>query len=249
MKDTVTPVAEIPAITRTEASRLAATENQRMLDVLRSLEGEDWSRPTDCTEWDVRALAAHVLGGLEAFASWREFIHQMRGASKRKGDAPFVDAMTALQVEERAALTTGELVERVAVAGPRNAQWRSKRRPLRAMPMKEEVGGQPETWKMSYLVDTILTRDTWMHRVDLTRATGREMVLTADHDGRLIADVVAEWARRHGRPFTLHVEGPAGGSYRQGDGDAPVTVDAVEFCRGLSGRAPATGLFAQEVPF
>jgi hypothetical protein len=56
---------------------------------------------------------------------------------------------------------------------------------------------------MGYLLDTILTRDPWMHRVDIARATGRDMVLTADHDGRIVADVVAEWARRHGQPFTL----------------------------------------------
>jgi len=38
------------------------------------------------------------------------------------------------------------------------------------------------------------------------------MVLTPDHDARIVADVVAEWAGRHGRPFTLHLTGPAGGS-------------------------------------
>ena len=38
----------------------------------------------------------------------------------------------------------------------------------------------------------ILTRDTWMHRVDISRATGRDLVLTAEHDGRIVADVVDE---------------------------------------------------------
>jgi hypothetical protein len=88
-----------------------------------------------------------------------------------------------------------------------------------------------------------------MHRVDITRATGREMVLTADHDGRLVADVVAEWARRHGQPFTLHLTGPAGGVFTQGTGGDELTLDAVEFCRTLSGRANGAGLLTQEVPF
>ena len=79
--------------------------------------------------------------------------------------------------------------------------------------MKEEVGGKQETWRMGYLLDVILTRDPWMHRVDIARATGREMVLTPEHDGRIIADVVAEWARRHGQPFTLTLTGPAGGEF------------------------------------
>ena len=67
-----------------------------------------------------------------------------------------------------------------------------------------------------------------------------------------MADVVAEWARRHGQPFTLHLEGPAGGSFttdETGETGETITIDAVEFCRTVSGRAPGTGLLTQEVPF
>lgn len=121
------------------------------------------------------------------------------------------------------------------------------------MPMKEEVGGVPETWKMSYLLDTVLTRDVWMHRVDIARATGRELVLTPDHDGRLVADVVKEWARRHAKPFDLRLEGPAGGTFTSaGGGGETITIDAVDFCRILSGRgdgAPGDSLLSHEVPF
>jgi hypothetical protein len=117
------------------------------------------------------------------------------------------------------------------------------------MPMKEEVGGKSETWRMGYLLDVILTRDPWMHRVDIARATGRDLVLTPEHDGRIVADVVAEWARRHGRPFTLTLTGPAGGTFVAGNGGESITVDAVEFCRTLAGRADGSGLLTQEVPF
>ena len=115
--------------------------------------------------------------------------------------------------------------------------------------MKEEVGGQVETWRMGYLLDVILTRDPWMHRVDVARATGRDMELTPEHDGRIIADVVAEWARRHGQPFRLTLTGPAGGEYSAGDNGEHITIDAVECCRTLSGRATGSGLLAQQVPF
>ena len=102
---------------------------------------------------------------------------------------------------------------------------------------------------MGYLLDVILTRDPWMHRVDIARATGREMVLTSAHDGRIIAAVVAEWAGRHGRPFTLALTGPAGGKYVAGEDGEHITMDAVEFCRTVSGRAVGTGLLTHEVPF
>jgi hypothetical protein len=88
-----------------------------------------------------------------------------------------------------------------------------------------------------------------MHRVDITRATGRELVLTAEHDGRIVADAVAEWARRHGQPFTLELTGPAGGTFTRGSDGEAITLDAVELCRIFSGRATGSGLLTQEVPF
>jgi hypothetical protein len=98
---------------------------------------------------------------------------------------------------------------------------------------------------LGFLSDVIMTRDPWMHRADLAQATGAPMALTADHDGVLVDDVVREWAARHGRPFTLRLTGPAGGSWGS-DGPA-LELDAVEFCRAISGRG--TVPFDTEVPF
>ncbi len=250
MTITATEVGLVPQISRREATAVATTENQRAAQLVRSLQVDDWAKPTDCPAWDVRALTAHVLGGMEAFASLPQFIHQMRAGKKMAGDGPFIDGMTAVQVRERAHLTTDQLIERLVLVAPRAACARGRvPGPLRRMPMKQEAAGAVETWRLGYLLDVILTRDTWMHRVDITRATGQELVLTSDHDGRIVADVVAEWARRHGRPFTLQLEGPAGGTFtKDGDGEM-ITLDAVEFCRTLSGRATGEGLLTQEVPF
>lgn len=60
--------------------------------------------------------------------------------------------------------------------------------------------------------------------------------MRAEVDGRIVADVVAEWAGRHGRPFELHLTGPAGGRYRRGRGGPSLELDAVELCWILSGR-------------
>jgi hypothetical protein len=113
----------------------------------------------------------------------------------------------------------------------------------------QDVGGTAERWRFGFLFDVVLTRDTWMHRVDVSRATGREPHLTADHDGVLVADVVAEWAARHGRPYRLRLTGPAGGSWSSGTDGEEDELDAVEFCRLLSGRGRGSGLLAQQVPF
>ena len=258
MTTTSTAVDDVKPIDRAANPALAAAENQNMLDLLESLTDDDWSQPTDCSAWDVRAMAGHVLGTMEGFAKLGSFVHLMRAAGKAAGDGPFVDGMTAVQVSEHADLSRPDLLARMADVGPRVARARHRLPgPFRLIPLKQEVGGVEEKWKMGYLLDVILTRDTWMHRVDIARATGHELVLTAEHDGRIVADVVVEWARRHGQPFTLHLEGPAGGTFTSaGSGTASasadgevITIDAIEFCRILSGRATGAGLLTQEVPF
>lgn len=249
---TATRVETIPPITPADAQGLARTEYKRVADQLRSLAPDDWSKPTDCSLWDVRAMAGHTTGMLATFTGYRTLIGEMRTAMKvaKRSGGPMIDALTAKQVADHADLSTSELIAKIEALGPTAARWRGSRPALfRRMPMKQEVGGQVETWRIAYLLDIILTRDPWMHRVDTARATGHELDLTPEHDGRIIADVVAEWARRHGKPCTLTLTGPAGGTFVTGERGEEITIDAVDFCRTLSGRATGTSLLAQEVPF
>lgn len=167
----------------------------------------------------------------------RETTRQMTKALRR-GGVP-LDALTGLQVEEHAGLSTDELIAKFSRVGPAAARGR-RRLPalLRRMPLrpKTDVGAGPESWSVGFPFDIVLTRDPWMHRMDIRGATGRTPVLTPDHDGVLVADVVAEWAGRHGRPFRLTLDSPAGGSFEQGSGGPEIRLDAVDFCRILSGR-------------
>lgn len=121
---------------------------------------------------------------------------------------------------------------------------------MRRARFNADLGYAVERWSLGYLNDVILTRDTWLHLIDLHRAIGTFPPLTADHDGRIVADVVVEWARRHGQQFVLTLTGPAGGTYASiASAGAALTLDAVEFCRILSGRAEGTGLLSAPVPF
>ena len=87
---------------------LAETEFARMTGLMRQLRPEEWQRQTICPLWDIRSLAAHVLGMAEAQASFRQFARDYRTASNRDG-GPMIDAMTAAQVRERAALTPAQV--------------------------------------------------------------------------------------------------------------------------------------------
>jgi uncharacterized protein (TIGR03083 family) len=244
-------VEDLRPIQRPETVELARTETSRMVALLRDLRTPEWALPTDCTEWDVRSLAGHVLGMTETFTGLPIMARTMIGAGRaQRPGTTFIDTLTARQVRATASLTTGELISRMGAAGPVQARWRGSRRLLRRMPMPNELhDGTTEMWRFAFILDVVLTRDTWMHRVDVATATGRALELTAAHDGRIVADVVAEWARRHAGPFRLHLTGPAGGEFVHGDGGPELTHDAVAFCRTLAGRLPGEGLLAREVPF
>jgi uncharacterized protein (TIGR03083 family) len=238
------------ALDRKVAMRLASTEYDRFAAVLDGLAASDWTQPTDCPAWDVRAMASHVLGMAEGSASIREGNRQRRAAMRRGG--VFIDALTDLQVEERSTLAPAEIARQFTAVGPRAARGR-RRTPRfirrRRLPIAQQVGDVLEWWTLGYLVDVVLTRDVWMHRVDITRATGRPMQLTADHDGLIVADIVAEWAQRHDRPCTLRLTGPAGGNWSSGAGGPHIELDAGEFCRTVSGRQNGDGLLNVAVPF
>lgn len=243
-----------PALDRASAMLLAAEEYQRYLDLLRELSGRDWTRRTACPDWDVRAMAGHCLGMAEFASSIREGARQYFAALRayeRDGGNP-TDHLNALQVAEHRRLSADEIVSRYAAVVPRAARSRRRRSALlrsRSMGTVELPDGSRERWAFGFMLDTVLTRDCWMHRTDTAVATGRSPVLTAEHDGVLVADVVAEWAGRHGEPCTLTLDGPAGGRWEFGDGGPELSLDAVEFCRIVSGRGDGDGLLATPVAF
>jgi len=246
-----------PAMARPTAMRLAATEYERVADAVDALTPDAWTRPTDCTAWDVRQLVAHIAGMAKFASSPVEMVRQTRAAKahQQEGQA-LVDAQTAVQVAERDHLGPDELRAELRRNGPRAARGR-RRTPglMRRMRLPDQVvNGAPEKWSVGYLTDVILTRDPWMHRLDLARATGQALTLTADHDGVVVDDVVLEWARRHGRPYRLELTGPAGGSWSSGTGGEEIEMDAADFCRVVAGRpgpgsAGPSGLLATQVPF
>lgn len=229
-----------------------AMEYQRVVDQLGSLSDDEWHAPTCNAGWDVRALAAHMLGMVAMAASVREQMRQMRTAKKRGG--VFIDALTALQVEKYDGWSPQQIVDEFARLAPKAVKGRSRMPGLlrgRPMPEKQPIEGPDtyETWTFAYLVDVILTRDPWLHRSDIALATSRVQTLTADHDGVIVDDAVREWAARHGQPCTLTLTGPLQRDYAFGDAGPSYSVDAVEFCRILSGRGTGEGLLAQPVPF
>jgi uncharacterized protein (TIGR03083 family) len=243
-------VADIARIQRPEARVLAEEEFRRFADYCASFTAHEWALPTECTGWTARDIALHVLGSADAQASVKEFLHQfVRGlpVNRQIESHHWVDGINELQIRERRNLSNAELVVQLTAVGPKAVAGRwGTPAPIRHLPLPL---GPPVGWTgLWYLLDVGFTRDVWAHRIDLEAATGRPLELNADHDGRLVADLLAEWASVHGEPFELVLTGPAGGSYTQGVGGERIELDAVQFVRTLCGRRPGTGVLAHPFP-
>jgi uncharacterized protein (TIGR03083 family) len=256
--DMTRSVEEIRRISRdTDAREVALGAYERLVDLLERLEPHEWSALTECPGWDVAAMVGHLIGAAKQSASLRESLRQQRWAKRHADefDGSTLDASTALQAREHAHLSPEErlaALRRLAQAAVRGRMRLP--RLIRRMTVQLEDGGSlapgsPTQLTLGDAMDVIYTRDVWMHRIDIARATGRPVDLDGHSDRRVIEDVVAEWAERHGRPFRLTLHGPAGGTFHQGQGGPDLAFDPVEFCRILSGRAPAEGLLATRVLF
>ncbi len=243
-------VTEFTRINRKEARVLATAEFEKFAALAASLSPQEWTTETDCVGWDVRKMVQHVLGSADAQASPLVFLHQLRrglALNKEIGSHHWVDGLNELQVRERADLTDAEVVAQLQAVGAKAVKVRfGTPLPMRYIPIPF---GEPIGWKpVNYLLEVGFTRDIWAHRIDIHAVIGRPMELTPAHDGRLVADIVGEWAEVHEEPFELHLTGPAGGTFSQGADGEHVEMDALDFIRTLSGRLPGTGVMRHRLP-
>lgn len=129
-------------IDRLEAKRLALEELARFADVIGGLSEEEWGRPTDCTHWDVRNLALHVLGSAEAQASFPEFVRQLRRGlplNKEIGSHHWVDGMNEWQIRQRHHLSNAAITAQLAVIRPKAVKGRwATPPPVRYLPIPFE---------------------------------------------------------------------------------------------------------------
>lgn len=228
--------------------RRLEVEQHRFRELVAGLDAAEWRAPTVCEGWDVHAVVAHVAGAAQTAASPREMVRQAVRSRGLLPEGTGVDRINALQIAERADATPTQLLDELEEVDVRALRARSRLpRWLRALPVP--FGPPLGTAPLGYLYGPIWTRDTWLHRLDLCDATDRTPVLTAEHDGAIVEDVVAEWAATHGRAYRLHLTGRAGGRFGRGHGGEELELDPVGFVWALSGRAAGEGLLATRVNF
>ncbi len=229
----------VPYLTADEAYTLLETALERFLALVESLGPDDWNKPTACSEWNVRDILAHQAGGYASGTSYREMIRQYTSLPG-KGQLP-EDAINALQLRERAGKSPQELIAELRRVGPVAARnWAYGFRLIKPIAVPHAVGG---LLSLRHLMWVTHSRDTWMHRLDICRATDREFYRTREHDGRIVAlvmlDVQSQLEKKlDGRAVRFELTGIAGGTYQIGAGEPAATIqmDALDFNIFASGR-------------
>ena len=202
-----------------EAVALGLEELSRTLELLRSLEEDDWARPTDCTGWDVHDVVAHLVGQFEGAARPYRLLRRVRTARRmarearqnnegEHSDRPgygVLDGHNELQVRERKGVPPDRLVEELEWWGGRGIRSFGRiPAPLRRMRLSRlfpEAVAMPDD-SLDFLIRIIGPRDPWMHRIDICAAVGRPFAADS-HDAKIVEQVVADlielWQPREAR--------------------------------------------------
>jgi len=250
-RPSLSEAASIPSLTHIEAAEMATVELERFLACVEALAPADWDQSTACPLWNVRQVVAHVTGAAASYARWSQFKRQHSPFVQRpyrQAGFSLLDAFNQIQVDDRSAATPADLLAELREVGPRAIATR-RRLPaiVRAIRLPLPMLG---VVPLGYLTDLIYTRDMWMHRLDICRATGREMVQTPRHDGRITTLVVRDLARKltpklAGQAVVYELMGIAGGCWSLGENASPIariTMDVLDFHLKASGRLPAIEL-------
>lgn len=236
----------IPALAHQEARTLATHELERFLSLVTSLSPDDWEQPTACPLWNVKQMLAHVTGAAASYARWSEFKRQ--GSAKvqrpyRASGLSFLDSLNQIQVDDRAHATPAALIDELREVGPRAIATRAKL-PALLRVLRLPIPGAGGIIPIGYLTDLIYTRDMWMHRLDICRATHHEMNMTATHDGRITALVICDLVKKlaphlHQASIVYTLTGTSGGIWQFGSRGsvlASIVLDVLDFHLLASGR-------------
>jgi hypothetical protein len=194
----------------------------------------------------VREVVAHLVGQhVESARPWT-IPAKIRQARRAFPGRTTLDAHNALHIAEYGGRTPAELRGLLARFGPKAVRVRRRtpgliRRRSFARFFPEE---QLPDLSFAYLLDVLSNRDTWMHRLEITRAIGRSFV-TGAHDTGIITLVLADLTRSWtGPPITLILTGSAKISVKLGTAEpvAVVRTDTLDYLWQLSGRPGSPAL-------
>lgn len=227
----------IPRPSPRDAAAESLAEIEAFTALLADLPDEEWGRPTASAGWTVHDMVAHVVGQHVASARPWTIPGKIKQARRRYPGRTTLDAHNALQIVEYGTRTPEELRGLLERFGPKAVRIRLRapgfvRRRSTASTFPEE--NLPDS-SFAYLFDVLSNRDTWMHRLEIARATGRPFA-RGEHERGVVDQVLRDLAQTWtGPPITLELAG----RWALGEGEPVATVraDTLDYLWHLSGRA------------
>jgi uncharacterized protein (TIGR03083 family) len=102
---------------------LFAEQQAAFVDLLRGLTGDEWARPTVCPGWDVRDIAAHVLGDHVGRLSIHRDGHHVLHPRDAEPFTAFLDRINEEWVTAARRLSPPLLIELLSTAGGQIARF------------------------------------------------------------------------------------------------------------------------------
>lgn len=245
----------IPATTIAPTAKTAAAESYlsvmgSLADSFEAFTKAQWQMGTECTGWNVRHMAAHLVGAQEDARSVPTVLGRRWKGRRRYPHLSLLDAANQVQIDDHEADSVEWLCHLYRSNIPRVAQ-RVRTVPgfLAGIPVDPTMAPGNSPLRLGYLFNVIYLRDAWMHCFDLARATGRPRTAT-DADSMVLEQIVRDTATvwGEGPAVELVLTGELAGAWQLGTGSPQgrLISDGIELCRSLSGRLPESGVTAVE---
>lgn len=241
--------ATIAMTTTADAVGAARAELSALVEQVRALPADHLRRPTECVGWTVRDVLAHLTGAAQEAVHPSVQARHVLTARTRLRRLPLADALTSQQIADRSDQSDAEIITELEVLAPTVPAARARIPGLVRRQKLPDPAALPGD-NLGYLLDVIYTRDIWMHRIDISRATGCVLPGSGVEGlvvGQVVRDLQRGWA---GPPFQLVLTGLVEGQWPIGESNTgpTLTLDCVLLCRLLSGRSDETGLDTEAIP-
>jgi uncharacterized protein (TIGR03083 family) len=207
-----------------------------LLALLRGLESDDWRKPTTCSEWDVKDVAAHLVdSAIRRLATQRDGHSLPFDASG--GLASWINGMNQRWVEAARRMSPAMLIELLDLYGRQLSQWFETLDPFAPAAWSVSWAGEEESQNWFDMARELTER--WHHQQQIRDATGRPALYTS----RFFAPVIDTFMRA--LPYTYRdVPAPDGTTVRfevtgEGEGTWDLHRDGSRWLLSCGGEANA----------
>jgi uncharacterized protein (TIGR03083 family) len=234
--------------------------HERLLEVLRGLDRQDWQRPTVCRGWSVQDIASHILDTQIRLLSM--FRDQSPGPAPDGDLVAWLNRLNGDWIQATRRMSPQLLLQFLAITGPDLAAYFASLDPYASAPFPVSWAG--DTQSPNWFDTGRHYTEYWHHQQQIRDAVGAPPLTGREWLHPVIAlflralpHTYAAVGAAQGTAMDIRITGEAGGDWslvRQAagwelsEGLAPASVAAVELSAGTAWRLFTKGLKADQAP-